>query len=217
MQTLRIAAYPGAASSHCIVLLPGAQQQLADFLQAGFDLAVRQRQLPLDLILAAPPQAHLTDRAWLALLLDQVIRPQRTRAQVLWLGGISLGSFMALRFAAEYPALVDGLCLLAPYLGSRIAAAEIARCGTLGAWRPGELSADDDERCVWRYLRDLRAPPPHVFLGLGKEDRFADTQRLLAAALPPSSCTRIEGRHEWPVWRQLWDCFLDRQLRGEYA
>jgi pimeloyl-ACP methyl ester carboxylesterase len=217
MRTLRIAACPGTASSTCIVLLPGAQQQLEDFVQAGFDLAIRQRQLPLDLILAAPPQAHLTDRAWLAWLLDQVIRPQRARPGTVWLGGISLGSFMALRFAAEYPALLDGLCLLAPYLGSRIAAAEIARCGSLGAWHPGELLVDDDERCVWRYLRDLRGPPPHLFLGLGRDDRFADTQRLLSAALPPSSCVWIEGRHEWPVWRQLWDCFLDRQLRGEYA
>lgn len=214
---LHIAAASVPASAGCIVLLPGAHQRLDDFIQAGFGMALQQRRLPLDLILAAPPLAHLTDRGWLGMLHDEIIRPQRAHGRSLWLGGISFGAFMALRFAAEYPALIDGLCLLAPYLGSRIVAAEIAGCASLASWHPGELSADDDERHVWRYLRDLRPPLPHVFVGLGRDDRFGDTQRLLARALPASSCSEIGGRHEWPVWRHLWDNFLERHLRGDYT
>jgi pimeloyl-ACP methyl ester carboxylesterase len=216
VQTLHLTS-SAPAGSGCIVLLPAAHQRLDDFIQAGFGVAAQQRRLPLGLVLAAPPLAHLTDRAWLARLRDEIIQPQRAHERTLWLGGISLGAFMALRFAAEYPALIDGLCLLAPYLGSRIVAAEIERCASLRCWQPGVLSADDDERHVWRYLRDLRPPLPHVFVGLGRDDRFGDTQRLLARALPATSLDEIEGRHEWPVWRQLWDNFLDRYLRGEFA
>ena len=191
-------------------MLPGAFQGIDDFIQAGFDTAIRARGLSLDLLLAAPALAHLTDRAWLTRLHDDVVAPARAAGHGLWLGGISLGAFMALRFAAQYPAQIDGLCLIAPYLGSRLIAAELARQESLQSWQPGELAEDDDERHIWRYVRGLQASRPRVFLGLGDEDRFADTQRVLARALPAASIRRIAGAHEWPVWRELWEHFLER-------
>ena len=210
METMLIESAAGARAPGCIVLLPGALQVLEDFRRAGFDQALRQGRAEFDLLLAAPAPAHLADRGWIEALRQEIIEPQRRLRRWLWLGGISLGAFRALRFAVEAPRVIDGLCLLAPYLGSRIVAAEIARCGSLADWQPGTLAAEDDERRVWSYVRDLRPPRPAVFLGLGRSDRFADTQRLLAAALPASSCVEVDGGHDWPVWQQLWQIFLDR-------
>jgi pimeloyl-ACP methyl ester carboxylesterase len=122
---------------------------------------------------------------------------------------------MALRCAARHPALADGLCLIAPYLGNRMVAAEIATQGGLAAWRPGACSEEDDERVVWRYLRGLKAPPPVLYLGLGSEDRLGASQGLLAQALPPTMTQILPGGHDWPVWRQLWDNFLDRFAAGQ--
>ena len=48
-----------------------------------------------------------------------------------------------------------------------------------------------------------------MFLGFGSEDRFADTQRLLAGVLPAAQTRVIPGGHDWPVWRALWEQFLD--------
>jgi enterochelin esterase-like enzyme len=50
-----------------------------------------------------------------------------------------------------------------------------------------------------------------VFVGFGADDRFADTQQVLVRALAsiPSTTRMIEGGHDWPVWRKLWDQFLD--------
>jgi pimeloyl-ACP methyl ester carboxylesterase len=206
-----IAAQPAQLSTTRIIMLPGAYQGAGDFIRAGFDTAIRSRSLALDLMLVAPALAHITDRDWLTRLHDDVISPTRAAGHTLWLGGISLGAFMALRFAAQYPAQIDGLCLIAPYLGSRLIAAEIARHETLQSWQPGELTEDDDERRIWRYVSDLRAPTPRVFLGLGTEDRFADTQCVLARALPERCTRRVPGAHDWPVWRALWDDFLDRR------
>jgi hypothetical protein len=212
--TAGIAARDGARTIR-VVLLPGAYHALEEFRGAGFDQALRDRALSLELILAAPELAHLSDRRWLRELQNEIISPARERGGELWLGGISLGGFMALRFAAEADgegaAALDGLCLLAPYLGSRIVAAEVAAQG-LALWRAGALSDDDDERRVWRFVQRLPTMPhaPSVFLGLGSEDRFADTQRLLAAALPAGSTLTLAGGHDWPVWRALWDRFLDR-------
>ena len=215
MLVRQIAAAAGAAAGR-IVLLPGVQQTPEHFVAAGFDAAVLHRGLPLDVFIAVPALASLTDRRWIDTLRHELIEPQRAAAPLLWLGGISLGAFMALRFAADHAALLDGLCLIAPYLGSRIVAAEVARNG-IQAWRPSELPDADDEYRIWRYVRDLGPPPPRLFLGLSRADRFADTQRLLAQAVPASCRCEIEGPHEWPVWRELWDNFLERWARGDYA
>jgi hypothetical protein len=197
-----------------IVLLPGAYHGLQEFIDAGFDQALRDRKLAAELILAAPELAHLNDRSWLTQLQHEIIAPARARGEgELWLGGISLGGFMALRFAAEGTQAPDGLCLLAPYLGSRMVAAEVAPDGQLSGWTPpSALADDDDDRQVWRYVQGLPRMPaaPRVYLGLGREDRFADTQRLLASALPPRCTRTIPGGHDWPVWRALWNSFLDR-------
>ena len=213
MRTHSIVVGAAGAPATRIVLLPGAYHALEEFMAAGFDQALRERQLAAELILAVPELAHLNDRSWLSELHTQVIAPARARGGgELWLGGISLGGFMALRFAAEGTDALDGLCLLAPYLGSRIVAAEVAAHGNLASWTPpGALADDDDDRRIWRFVQrlPLSVKAPRVFLGFGSEDRFADSQRLLAAALPAASTRVIPGGHDWPVWRALWDQFLD--------
>jgi len=212
MRTQIIHCGPRGAHATRIVLLPGAYHELEEFVDAGFDQALRDRALAAELILAAPELAHLSDRSWLARLHAEVIAPARERGRgALWLGGISLGGFMALRFAAEGQGALDGLCLLAPYLGSRIVAAEVASHDSLAGWHPAALADDDDDRRIWRFVQGLptAVAAPRVFLGFGSEDRFADTQQLLARALPASSTRVIPGGHDWPVWRRLWHNFLD--------
>jgi pimeloyl-ACP methyl ester carboxylesterase len=215
MRTLRIAAPRPDPRAACIVLLPGAWQEPEDFLRAGFDRAIAQRALALELVLVAPELRHLADRDWLGELHGGVIQPARAAGRALWIGGISLGGFMALRCAARYPGVADGLCLIAPYLGNRLVAAEVAEQGGLRSWKAGDPGEDDDERLVWRYLQGLGAPPPAVFLGLGSDDRFAAVHRLLAEALPAASTRILPGGHDWPVWRQLWDNFLDRYAAAQ--
>lgn len=215
MRSLHIEAPLPSAAAACIVLLAGAYHQPEDFLRAGFERAIGERRLALELVLVAPGLRHVGDRSWLAELPDRVLRPVRAAGRPLWLGGISLGGFMALRCAAQYPQLIDGLCLIAPYLGNRIVASEIIAQGGLATWRAGALAEDDDERVVWRYLQRLGTPPPALYLGLGREDRFADTQGLLAHALPAALSAIRPGGHDWPVWRELWDNFLDRYAAGQ--
>jgi hypothetical protein len=102
---------------------------------------------------------------------------------------------------------------LAPYIGNRIVAGEIARAGGLAGWSPGELAPDDDERRIWTFIKTLPESALRVYLGFGRDDRFADSQALMAAALPSSACRVIAGAHDWSTWRALWEFFLEsRQL-----
>jgi pimeloyl-ACP methyl ester carboxylesterase len=214
IHTQRIAHGQLQSTETRVVLMPGAYHTAEQYLQAGFDEAVRACAQPLEVTLAIPELSHLTDRRWIAALHDEVVAPARSAAGTsLWLGGVSLGGFMALRFAAQYPQAIDGLCLLAPYLGSRIVAAEIAAHANMASWPEGKLDDDDDERRIWQYVTRLGVSmsATRVFLGLSTGDRFADTQQLLARALPTARSTicALEGEHDWPVWRRLWNRFLD--------
>jgi pimeloyl-ACP methyl ester carboxylesterase len=210
MRSVRVPAEAGATASMCVVWLPGAYQAAQDFLTAGFARAVESRRRALDLWFVDLELAYMTDRAALDELQSQIVRPARAAGASVWLGGISLGGLLALDFAASHPGELDGLCLVAPYLGSRILMAEIAAAPGLAAWQPGELAQDDDERRIWRYLKSRGTDSrPLLYLGFGRQDRFAAAHELLAAALPPNMVDAVPGGHDWSTWLRLWENFLD--------
>jgi pimeloyl-ACP methyl ester carboxylesterase len=146
-------------------------------------------------------------------LRHEVVLPARALGcRSIWLGGISLGGFVAIAYAERYPREVDGLCLFAPYLGNHIVTGEIERANGVEGWTPGEVAEDDDERRIWRFIKEHRWRPSPLHLGFGKDDRFAASHRLMATALAPESVDRVPGGHEWPAWRRLWQNFLDTRF-----
>ncbi len=202
------AAAPAAAPTR-MVWLPGAYHGAQDFLSAGFADAVRSLQLNLDLIFVDLELAHVGDRSVLTQLRSDIVLPARSAGVSLWLGGISLGGLIALDYAASYPDELDGLCLLAPYLGNRMLTAEIAQAPGLAAWQPGALAETDEERRIWRYIKNRRAAARPLYLGFGEGDRFSTAHRLLAGTLPPAAVNVIAGGHDWATWSRLWENFLD--------
>jgi len=197
-----------------VALLPGAYQAPEDFVRAGFAEAVRARGLAIDLSFIDVELDVLTDRAALVRLREEVVLPARAAGYSrIWLGGISLGGYIALDYAscaaAFAGAAIDGICLLAPYLGNRMVIAEIARAGGLAAWEPGALAESDEERRIWRFIKQCGASSPAIYLGYGREDRFAQAQVLLGTALAAQNVDVVPGGHEWPTWQRLWENFLD--------
>jgi hypothetical protein len=69
---------------------------------------------------------------------------------------------------------------------------------------------DDHERRVWRWFKSQASRTVTVFLGYGKDDRFAAAHAALADALPPARVHVATGGHDWPTWRNIWNQFLDR-------
>jgi pimeloyl-ACP methyl ester carboxylesterase len=217
------AADAGVVAPTRVLLLPAAYCMPEDFLREGFARAARERHLPVDLVFVELKLQHLTDRTILRRLRHEIVLPARASGcRSIWLGGISLGGFIAMAYAARFTREVDGLCLLAPYLGNHIVVGEIERARGLDGWTPGHLAEDDDERRIWQFIKEQRdrtspRPAPELHLGFGSEDRFADSHRLLAAALAPDSVDVVPGRHGWPAWRQLWENFLDTRFPANHA
>jgi pimeloyl-ACP methyl ester carboxylesterase len=181
-------------------------------LTAGFAEAVRMRRIALDLTFVDMELAHVGDRSALQRLRSDIVLPARAAGVSIWLGGISLGGLFALDYAALHPDELDGLCLLAPYLGNRMLTAEIAHAPGLERWQPSELAETDEERRIWRYIKSRHADSRPLYLGFGREDRFAAAHELLAATLPADSVDVIAGGHEWSTWVRLWENFLDSRF-----
>lgn len=191
-----------------MVLLPGAHMQPEDFAAAGCFDAVGRRGLALDLCAVDLGPVAVSGHAPLDALEAQVLVPARRRYRRVWLGGISLGGLLALAHAADAPGACDGLCLIAPYPGSRLTAKAIEDAGGIDTWEPSAEALADPEFRVWRWLKSPPADLP-VFVGYATEDRFAPGMRALAERFPPAARRAIPGAHDWTAWRQLWADFLD--------
>ena len=72
----------------------------------------------------------------------------------------------------------------------------------------GALAQAGEEHRIWRYIKARSGPSP-LYLGYGREDRFAKGHALMAAELPEKCVDVIEGGHDWRTWFKLWERFLD--------
>ncbi len=197
-----------SGAPHLIVMLPGAAMAPEAMFDAGFAQAIAHRGLPLDLLAVDIGGLGLDAvHTWDALQ-SSVLTPARERGARAWLGGISLGGLIAMAHLAARPGVADGLCLLAPYPGSRPSVNVIERAGGVEQWQPTEADLQDPELRVWRWLQ---CPPPalSVFIGHGTEDRFADRIQRLAERFPLASRHTVAGGHDWSAWAPLWARFLD--------
>ena len=204
---------PGAIrASRLLVMLPGIGMKAQEFVDHGFIAALQARRTPVDVVIADAHADLYLDDSILERLSADVIVPTMARGYAaLWLLGISLGGMGALGYAREHPRQVEGIVLLAPFLGVPGTIAEVRRAGGLARWEPGPV-VDDRERAVLAWLKELGSGHPTLTLGYGRGDRFAAGHALLAERLPAERVVIEEGGHDWETWAKLWHRILDRQL-----
>jgi pimeloyl-ACP methyl ester carboxylesterase len=199
-----------AKADTLLVFLPGAYSSIDEFVREGFVQEVRQRRIAADIVMVDAHMAYYNQRSVIDRLEADVLVPARAAGyRAIWLVGISVGGFGALIHEEQMPGGVTGIVALAPYLGERELTRGIAAAGGLLAWQAptGPLPLEQMEIRLWRWLQaqaKLPAGSPALYLGYGTEDRFSDSHRLLAAALPPQRVLTTPGGHDWAPWRRLW-------------
>jgi hypothetical protein len=212
---IRTTSYPAVAASPnpiLLVFIPGFDMRAEDFLRYGFVDRARERRPEAEILIAEPDLGLYLDGT-VGAELAALLQSAASRHRRVWLAAISLGCFGAL-LLAEGPVPIEGIVLLAPFLGTAGLIAEVQRAGGFKAWEPGALAEDDHERRLLARLKHYGRQPeqwPALWLGYGRSDRFAAASRLLAQLLPPSRIVEIEGAHDWPSWARLWD----RMLAGD--
>jgi pimeloyl-ACP methyl ester carboxylesterase len=207
---------PGAAGERILlVMLPGVNMAPQDFVDNGVVAALHERLWPVEAVTAAAAADFYLDGNIVERLDADVVAPALARGhRRLWFLGISLGGMGALLYARAHPGAVEGIILLAPFLGVPGMVAEVARAGGLAHWEPGLIAANDGERRLLAWLKGYTAAPdayPKLLLGYGKSDRFAAGHVLLAKELPAERVLVGEGGHDWLTWTRLWQELLDRR------
>lgn len=188
-----------------VIMLPGRGDRADTFISEGFDKA--GRQFGFDTIAVDAHFGYYIERNLLPRLHEDIVLPARAAGyKRVWLLGISMGGFGSVLYAASYPDMVDGVILLAPFLGERDAIDEIVANGELSRWDANESELEDHEIEVWSWLNSvttgLEGTP--LILGYGRSDRLAGAYSVLLDVLDPASVYTIRGGHNWRTWGPLW-------------
>lgn len=210
-------AAPGALGERgLLVMLPAAQAVPEDLVGQGFVAEIRSRGLPYDVAVVDAHADYYLEGGIGERLAADVVGPLRARGyRDLWLMGISLGAMGCLAYARGHAAEVDGVVVLAPFLGNRGVITHILETGGLARWQPATPAPHDEEQALLLWLKDYRAGDsrlPAIYLGFGEDDRYAAASVLLAQQLPRERVVTLPGGHEWQTWMRLWQVLLARNL-----
>lgn len=190
-----------------VVVLPGRGDDLIDLRKSGIVQAVQSAWPDADVMLTGLALSYYLEGLAEQRLHHEVIVPARRRgyAQV-WLVGASLGGMGAVLYDRAHPNQVNGMVLLAPYLGDRRASSRVIAAGGISAWqppKPGVINGDTFHVDLWRHLQTWWRQPAaarNVWLAYGKADRLRESMPLLTPLLPPGHVLLREGGHDWRVW-----------------
>jgi pimeloyl-ACP methyl ester carboxylesterase len=211
MDVIQDRAAPSDSAQAQLVLLPGAYMRARDFLTHGFVGAVRQTGQPIDIVAVDTGMEAYLDGSIVEQLHEAVVPSLANGSRRLWLAGISLGGLGALLYTQARPDLVEGLLLISPFFGTRGAVAEILSAGGFQNWQPPIGEAATAEHRLLQWLKTYRSDDsarPDIYLGYGRDDRFAASYRLLAGILPADRVVTADGGHDWETWKVLWEQLL---------
>jgi len=210
MRTITDRAHPDHITESMIVFLPGAYDTPEDFQREGFTRSIRERKLAIDVVLADMNLECISDGTALSQLREEIIFPAREEGyRHIWLVGISIGGFMAVHYADQFDREIDGLCLIAPYPGSRIITETIITSGGILKWSPEGNQLDDHETRFWYWLKEHASHGFDVYLGYGSDDRFARAHTEISKLVPHQRTLIMPGGHDWKTWKRIWEGLLE--------
>ena len=185
-------------------MLPGRGDRADSFVKAGF-VNTGNRQ-DFDVIAVDAHFGYYTERSLIPRVHEDIIVPAKASGyENIWLLGVSMGGFGSLLYAEKHPDEIDGVILLAPFLGGRELIEEIQNAGGLGAWQGDSKGFEQYEIDLWTWLKteitSTNGTP--VILGFGQADRLAAAYGPLVQALDPSHVYTSGGGHNWKTWKLL--------------
>lgn len=197
------------------IFLPGRGGSMLDLEHEGILAILRLHQAPVD-VMSVDAGLWLYIRRTLLDRLESDIMPKVREGQYrnVWLIGNSMGGLGSLLYARDHPGRIQGIILLAPFLGDEPILKEIAATGGLLHWMPKDTSSDNYQRDVWIFLKaclqNQAGAYPRLFLLAGRDDRFHSGHRLLASVLSENQVYWADGGHDWKAWRRSFQTFMEK-------
>ena len=196
-----------------VLLLPPIAGRGLQYERSGFIEAVRERGFEVDLkVVDVNPMLYLQGRI-VEVIKNEIIDPAKASGYSrLLLVGISLGGHGALLYVTQAAQDIDGVVLLAPFIGGFVIDDAIREAGGLTQWEDCP-SIEWNYACdMWNLIKGFLSVPGNkdkIVLGFGLEDGFAESNQVLAQQLPPNNVFKVSGGHDWVTWKRLWIKILD--------
>lgn len=187
-------------------MLPGMGDRAEAFRDAGFlDSADQQG---FDTLAVDAHFGYYVERNLIPRIREDIVEPARAKGyRNIWLLGVSMGGFGSLLYADAHPLDVNGVILLAPFLGDHKLADAISSAGGLDAWPGISDEFNEFEIRVWVWLKTATTSRnrTRVILGYGRSDRLAATYGPLVDVLDSTDVYTLDGGHGWTTWKSLWN------------
>lgn len=203
------------ARAKCLVLfLPGVGDTAAHFDKHGFTQAMRDKGLSVDMVAADATIGYYMKGLMPEQYERDVAGPARAKGyEHTWVIGTSMGGLGTALYSRAHP--VDGVLMIAPFLGDPAIAIEVRDQGGLAKWKSPEkveqLTPDNYQRELWRWFQAVTTGAekgPNIYLGWGSEDSLGRSAAVLGDELPAGHVFKVPGAHRWSTWKVILDQFL---------
>jgi pimeloyl-ACP methyl ester carboxylesterase len=200
-----------------MIFLPGNPSHPDEFMKEQFVSILHDAYPDIDSVAVDASLGYYIKEMLPERLLEDVIKPARAMGyKKIWVTGISMGGSGALWYIQKYPATVQGIVLLAPFLGDKKIINEVVNAGGLKKWHPVlPLDRKDYQRKQMLWLKQNINPwstLPAIYLGFGESDKFYQSNRLLADLLLPKQVIMMPGDHDWETWRTIFKEFMHDKI-----
>jgi pimeloyl-ACP methyl ester carboxylesterase len=204
-------ANPGEHGRRLFLFLPGRRDHAADFSRHGFIALAQARVHSLDCLAVDATIGYYFDGSIADRLQREIVGPARSGGyREIWIVGVSMGGLGAFFHELAYPGEINGLILLAPFVGDDLALfREIDAAGGAVAWAgpqppvaAGRQKAEF-QRVLWRFLgrtRFDRTLQLETWMAYGEADRLLPGIERLKGILPADRVIPLPGGHAWEVW-----------------
>jgi pimeloyl-ACP methyl ester carboxylesterase len=192
-----------------VLVLPGIADNLQSLEAGGIGRAIREQWPDADVALIEMTIGYYKDGRAMPELHDMVRAAREKGYRQVWVVGASLGGMGALLYDTTFPCDVDGIVLLAPFLGDRRVLDEVRKAGGLDHWQAPPVATpgpDNWQSQIWRRAKAWASHPggdQRVWLAYGDRDKFAPNMPLLTPGIPPTHIVTGPGIHEWTSWTPL--------------
>ncbi len=198
-------------SQQLIVLLPGLGMDVEDYQSQGVIEKIRACNRDAEIIAADAYLAYYRNEETDIRLYEDVIKPAQVRGKTkIWLVGTSLGGLGSLIYRLSRPQDLQGIVIMAPYLGKE----EDLKLYLNAQVKGDEIDPESIQNPVflelWQSLEQTGKAQPEIVMGYGQQDKFAYLQDWAAGQLPQDKVVVTEGEHKWVVWNTIWAETLGR-------
>jgi pimeloyl-ACP methyl ester carboxylesterase len=212
------------SAGQLVVFFPGINSPGEDFNNNNFLSPFIKKYPQTDILLVDTRLAYFNAGNIANRIQQEIVIPAKKAGyKNIWFVGTSLGGLGTLIYNKNYPGTIDGIVLIAPFLGEEDIVDSIQGYSSPDEWAREEINNKSDAVQMWRYLinfngQKINNNTIHVklILAFGDGDRFNYAHQLLASLMESKNVYSKPGGHNWSTWYEIWLEILNKNVLNTY-